>query len=295
MASAKTSVGLSEQKWLNMQAGVVLLRGWLEDQLTYGLSVWETDPSGHLERIAAQLTDAQLGGPAGAFRRLAARVGTGDWAAEALDELGYWHLQCKLFQRAEHLSEQQLAGLALNFGHHLRKAALPELGARVSDRWTCTGVELGVEGSLYYRRTYWTGRRKPHSGVQLEFNYGRELPASQLEVGTSGEFEMLVYPDGLPGRLVLPEGVRVGDSQAPPFAHEDWAAQRTAQREVLGLQPWRREFELAVQGVRARLVGEAIWVVDRGGGAVRLPLGGPLPEQRRRARGTYSPWPAEPR
>ena len=257
-----------EQKLINMRAGAERFGRWLEDQMVYGLAALESDPYGRIEQIAAQLTDAQLPGPAGALREWTARIGgEATWAEDFARELGYWHLQCKLIARVESTESELSQGVLAAFGHRVRAATLQENEPTNADRWTCVGIELGEKAGVYSRRTYWCGTTPEHRGTQLVFNYGSPLPPTQNTVGTVTETGVHVFPGGLPGRIVLPANVTVGEAREVPHRWADWHQLRTSGEALLRRQPWRRELPVAVGDLTAQVEHETCRLVDVRGAA----------------------------
>ncbi len=272
------SIGLADSRWANMLAGVERFDRWLEDQLLFGFATIEADPYASLEPVAARLTDDQLGGAAAAIRGWIARVGTGPaWVERLGEDFGYWHLLNRMALRHERLTDEQFAGVAFAFGYRLQAAKLDALGMRLADRWTCVGVETGSEEALFYRRTHWRGHGPDAAGTQHIYSYGSPPPASTLRVGDWSETSMFVYPDGLPGRLVLPEGVTVRGKGEAMHYFGSWAEQGAWQASCLRRQPWRRYFPLAVGPVRLKLSremtgGHEVRISDTVGGTVSVRL-----------------------
>ncbi len=269
---------MAESRWTNMLAGIERLERWLEDQVLFGVVHVEADPYASLEPLAARLTDDQLGGAAAAMRAWIGKVGaTPDWVARLGEDLGYWHLLGRMAQQHERLDARQFAGIAFAFGYRFQAAKLDPLGLRQADRWTCVGVETGNEDALFYRRTHWRGTAPGAAGVQHTYSYGSPPPPSTLAVGEWTETSMHVYPDGLPGRLVLPEGVTIHAKGDLPHHFGSWAQQRAWQAACLRRQPWRRSFPVAIGPVRLAVArtraGEhRVRIVDGAGEGVALDL-----------------------
>lgn len=247
-------VALAPARWELMKAGLERFERWMQDQLIFGLATLELNPLEALEPIAARLSDDQLPGPAAAVRGWIGKVGQqADWAEIVLADFGYWNLLLNMLLQPERLEKETFAGLAFTFGHRLQSARLESLGQRVADWWTCVGMEEGNEEALYFRKIHWRGTQADHAGAQLIFNFGAPVSPSALEVGVQGHFEMLVYPDGLPGRLVLPEGVQLAREAATCHRFSDWQAQEEWQIEVVQRQAWRRNFPIALSGLEAQV------------------------------------------
>ncbi len=278
LADKLAAIGLAETRWVNMLAGVERFERWMEDQVLFGFANIEADPFASLEPLAARLIDDQLGGVAGAMRGWIGRVGVQtDWVERLGEEFGYWHLLNRMLQQHERLDRQQFAGIVFAFGYRFQVAKLDALGLRHADRWTCIGVETGNEEALFYRRTHWRGTSSAAFGIQHTYNYGSPLPSSTLTVGEWSETSMHVYPDGLPGRLVLPEGVTIHTGGTVPHHLPSWGEQRLWQATCLRQQPWRRSFPIGVGPVRIELsrttFGEhVVHLIDSEGQRVALPL-----------------------
>ena len=283
------TIGLSEQRYLNMTAGVRRFDAFLADQLTFGLAALEADPRAALEPVAARLTDDQLPSAAAALRRWIPRIGRdADWVARTGRDIGYWHLLNRMWLQRERLDADAFAGLAFAYGYRLTQAKLPELGREVPAHWTCVGIEEGNDDALYFRRTYWRATLPEQDLTQSSYNYGGPLPTAQVAVGSHGDVSMLAYPGSLPTRGVLPAGasLRMGSyTQATQHPHHfpTWAAQVEAQRRLLREQPWRRSFPVAVGPLRAEVgrdeLGAYRLLLRDGDGATHaLPLRGAAPQ-----------------
>ena len=265
------TIGLSEQRYLNMTAGVRRFDAFLADQLTFGLAALEADPRAALEPVAARLTDDQLPNAAVALRSWIPRIGRdADWVARTGRDIGYWHLLNRMWLQPERLDADAFAGLAFAYGYRLTKAKLPGLGREARAHWTCVGIEEGNDEALYYRRTFWRGTAPEQHLTQSSYNYGGPLPTTQLTIGSHGDIAMLAYPGALPTRGVLPEGAPLTDmlyehERQQPHHFFSWAAQAHEQRRLLRAQPWRRSFPVAVGPLRAEVSRD-------GQGAYRLLL-----------------------
>ena len=273
-----SATGLSRVRWETMRAGIERFDRWLEDQVVFGLAAWELDPLATLEPVAASLTDDQLGGPAAKLRTWISIVGEGgDWAKRIGNEMGYWHLLNRMALQGERLDTPTFAGVVFAFGYRLQRAKLDTLGTVAADTWTCIGMEEGNEQNLFFRRTHWRGTTGLHAGSQQTYNYGSPLPASSTRIGEGGQIAMLVYPDGLPGRTVLPQGATFQKSLPCPHHFAAWGEQRAEQRALIERQPWRQYFPVAVGPVRAE-VSRAVFgagrvhLVDADGCGVSIPL-----------------------
>ena len=260
------------QRLANFKAGARLLQDWLQDQVRFGLATIEADPRGHFEQIAAQLTDAQLPGPAESLRALSQRVAEGgNWIEVVLDTLGYWHLQTSLMLQPERLTPQQLDGVLLALGLRVRKATLQGQETSPAQRWSCIGLTLTERSNVFARCVYWLGETTSAWAEQLDFNYGGPPTPIATQIGDAGTFGVHAYPGGLPGRALLPERRSLSNSTHAPPAHASIAQQQAYAERLLIEQPWRRRIPFLLAVARLKIEGDRLLLVDNTGEALAVP------------------------
>jgi hypothetical protein len=145
---AMTILNCDSKKFALSQNGINVLRRWLQDTLTSGLSALAGQPYSFWDQIAAQATDAYLPEIARRLRLMFDLTNSGEgWQGRLLEELTHLHIICQAFDQAEALGPLQadlFAAVGWLAPDSAKGAALPapvypDPQMAVADRWLVIG------------------------------------------------------------------------------------------------------------------------------------------------------------
>lgn len=246
-----------QQRGERIDAGLVELDRWLDDQLRQGLAAGAANRDTQLRELAARMVDAQAPGVAARLLELS-RVGdqSPDWAARLLDGFGLLHLLVRGWQRRTELDDEWVATLREHIGFTRRRDELLALPG-VTDRWAVVGLRDAQEERVSVRRVWLVGQETGRFAQVLFFAVGRAEIESNLYPGTALRATLHFHPGR--GNLRATVGEREVDALPLDGLQLDVvniARVRELWRAALALDPWCARWPVAVKG-RLRLSPQA--------------------------------------
>jgi hypothetical protein len=253
--------------------GLDRVERWLLDLVGEGLAAAQAKPRAFWEEIAAAMVDAQCPGVAGMLREAEAASASGEgWQVRLLDELARVWLLVRAARVQEQLPDGLRADVRSLLGYTVPKETVLAEGEIVGGRWVVAGQVTESEGALTAQRTWLWEERGNRSAVQLEFAAGGRAIGSTLAVGLAFDAELAFYPSAAPERAVIrSQSDAASASPGDGSGHPTWRDALARVTDIVGANPWRRRFPVAIGGVRpVRGEADRWWIVDREGEGVAL-------------------------
>lgn len=248
--------------------GVAQCRVWLEDLARRGLAAAQSEPASFWEQPAARMVDAQATGLAGAIRRIADSISSGDgWQTRTLDHMGRLHLLLTAAERLDTLPPALAGDVRTALGWTQSKdETLSQAG--VADRWMVLGQVTEEEDRLKARRTWIVGRATGKRAIVLDFAAGNQPLDPSLVAGTEFEGELVFFPSAQPMRALVKARtgatsmIRSLPASAGDAGCEDALAGYAS---ALAQLPWLSRWPMLLMGVTPHARTERRSVIDQHG------------------------------
>lgn len=237
-----------EKRLEHMGLGLEELELWLSDRIRQGIGSLEGQADEIMERFAARMVDAKLGGIARRVRNWKKIMGQTGWQDLILAEMADLFLFVRAFRQEEQLPDELLQDLLQLAGMNVKKEELLQ-SRPFEGGWIVLGMTSGEEDKLRFRRTWVQHTGDGRNALLLDFAWGDEPFEHNWKPGQYVEASLFFYPSAYPQRALATE-VKVNYRQdARPFGAESFEVLLVAYADALASQPWLLRFPAFLENV----------------------------------------------
>ncbi len=267
--TAEDAAATYQEQLQTVKAGMRQFERWLKDNVHRGLAGLPSQPVVQWNEMASRLSEAQAPETAAELRELRKKAGARpNWPQEILRSLGRFYLLAQGFATYDDLPPESQADLRGAVGWFADPAFPGE--ETVRDQWLVLGTVHAMQGGHNLRRT-WLYGLESHRFAFIRRRSKKEIVEPALFYGTVLDAAMRFTPGGWPQRASIDSMASARSHNAPVHAYESLHKARTSYGRALSVNPWLKQFPLALSGVRVEMEG-GHWVLrDREGYVMPLP------------------------
>lgn len=230
-----------EKRLEHMGLGLEELELWLSDRIRQGIGSLEGQAGEILERFAARMVDAKLGGIGRRVRSWKKLLEQTGWQDQLLAEMADLFLFVRAFRKEEQLPDDLLQDLLQLAGMNVKKEEVLQ-SPPLEGGWIVLGITSGEEDKLRFRRTWVQHIGDGRNALLLDFAWGNEPFEHDWKTGQYVEASLYFYPSAYPQRaLAMEVKVKYGQD-ARPFGPESFEVLLVAYADALASQPWLLRF-----------------------------------------------------
>lgn len=230
-----------EKRLEHMGLGLEELELWLSDRIRQGIGSLESQAEEILERFAARMVDAKLGGIGRRVRSWKKLMEKTGWQDQLLAEMADLFLFVRAFRQEEQLPDDLLQDLLQFAGMNVKKEEVLQ-SPPLEGLWIVLGVTSGEEDKLRFRRVWVQHTAHGRNALLLDFAWGNEPFEHNWKPGQYFEAGLYYYPSAYPQRaLVTNVKVKYGQDARPSGA-DSFEALLIAYADALASQPWLMRF-----------------------------------------------------
>lgn len=237
-----------EKRLEHMALGLEELELWLGDRIRQGIGNLEGQADEILERFAARMVDAKLGGIGRRVRSWKKLFGQANWQDLILAEMADLFLFVRAFRREEHLPDDLVQDLLQLAGMNVKKEELLQ-SPPVEGIWVVLGVTSGEEDKLRFRRTWVQRADGGTNALLLDFAWGDEPFEHNWKPGQYFEGRLFFYPSAYPLRAQAADVKMKYGQDAPPAGADSFETLLAQYADALASQPWLPRFPAFLENV----------------------------------------------
>lgn len=238
-----------EKRLEQMALGMEELEIWLSDRIRQGIGSLEGQADELLERFAAHMVDAKLGGIGRRVRAWKKLQGLANWQDLILAEMADLFLLVRAFRQAEQLPEALLQDLLQLGGMSIKKEELLQAPS-VEGLWIVLGVVSGEEEKLRFRRTWVHRAADGRNALLLDFAWGDEPFEHSWKPGQHFEARLYFYPSAFPQRALATDVKMQWVQDTLPTGAGSFETLLSQYANALASQPWLFRFPAFLENVR---------------------------------------------